>query len=126
MDHYKGCHHIGFFSYSAGNKLPGSTGDKLLDLPGKVGDFTGGSTAESYLTLRELRSFGHILQLNLPWCLGGQNNQTALNNSTLLLSLMSPVINLLFHMQTFMNQMSNAYIKNEHWTFFARQKGKQW
>ena len=38
--------------YSAGNKLPESARDKLLDLPEKVGDFTGGSIAESCLTLR--------------------------------------------------------------------------
>ena len=54
----------------------------------------------------------------------GQSNQTASDNLTLPLFLMSPVINLL---QIFMDQqlMSNAYIKNEHWTFFAKQNRKE-
>ena len=56
--------------YSAGNKLPESTGDKLLDLPGKVGDFTGGSIAESCLTLRGTEiiwSHSSVESTLVPW-----------------------------------------------------------
>ena len=65
---------------------------------------------------------GHILQLNLSWYLGGQSNHTT---RTILIAPVSDITSnssFVSHVSIYDQQsMSNAYIKNELCTLFAKQ-----